>query len=70
MVEISDEEFTMINDFITTDLANAIDWEDPNMDQALKDKYVQITQILSAFGPEADASKQSADTSAVAAPGG
>jgi nitrous oxide reductase accessory protein NosL len=67
VVEISDEEFMMINDFITTDLANAIDWEDPNMDQALKEKYVQITQILASFGPEA---AQSADTSAVAAPGG
>jgi hypothetical protein len=68
MVEISDEEFTMVKDFITNDLGNAIDWQDPNMDQTLKDKYIQITQILNAFGP--DTTQQSPDTSAVAAPGG
>lgn len=67
MVEVSDEEFTMIKDFVITDLGDAIQWDDPNMDQALKEKYIQITQILNAFGPEA---AQPADSSAVAAPGG
>jgi hypothetical protein len=70
MVEMSDEEFTMIKDFITTDLGNAIDWEDPNMDEALKEKYIQITQILESFGPEAEAAAASAETNAIAAPGG
>jgi hypothetical protein len=67
MVEVSDQEFTMIKDFIVTDLGDAIQWDDPNMDQTLKDKYIQITQILNAFGP--DTSPQSPDTSATAAPG-
>lgn len=66
MVEVSDEEFTMIKDFVITDLGDAIQWDDPNMDQNLKDKYIQVTQILNAFGTDQGTP---ADT-ATAAPGG
>lgn len=54
MVEVPDEEFTMIKDFLTNDLGGAIDWDAPDTDQTLKEKYIQITQILNAFGPEAE----------------
>ena len=66
MVEVSDEEFTMIKDFVINELGGAIDWDAPDTDQALKEKYIQITQILNAFGQEAEGS--SADETA-AAPG-
>jgi hypothetical protein len=65
MVEVSDEEFTMIKDFVVTELGDAIQWDDPNMDPALKEKYIQITQILNAFGVDQGTSQ---DTAA-AAPG-
>jgi hypothetical protein len=64
MVEVSDQEFTMIKDFIVTDLGDAIQWDDPNMDQTLKEKYIQITQILNAFGVDQGTSQDTA-----AAPG-
>jgi hypothetical protein len=45
MVEISDEEFTIISDFI-----NAIEL-DPNSPDDLKTKYTDALQVVNAFGP-------------------
>lgn len=64
MVELADDEFTMIKEFITNDLGNAIQWDDPNMDQSLKDKYINTVQILNSYGPEQPTSPDTA----VAAP--
>lgn len=69
-VEMPVEEFTILKKFDTTTLANAIDFNDPNMDEALKQEYIQVIQIWNSYGTEAEAAAQSADTSAVAAPGG
>lgn len=52
MVELADEEFMMIKQFIVTDLGNAIQWDDPNMDQILKEEYINTVQILNAYGPQ------------------
>jgi hypothetical protein len=67
VVEVSDEEFTMIKDFVINELGGAIDWDAPDTDQALKEKYIRITQILNAFGQEAESN---AGDDSTAAPGG
>ena len=58
MVEISDEEFMIISDFI-----NAIEL-DPNSPDDLKNKYTDALQVVNAFGP---AQQQTPDP-AMAAP--
>jgi len=52
MVELGDDEFMLIKQFIVTDLGNAIQWDDPNMDQTLKEDYINTVQILNSYGPE------------------
>ena len=45
MVEISDEEFMIISDFI-----NAIELDD-NTPEELRNKYTDALQVVNAFGP-------------------
>jgi len=52
MVELGDDEFMLIKQFIVTDLGNAIQWDDPNMDQTLKEDYINTVQILNSYGPQ------------------
>ena len=64
VVEVADEEFTIIKDFVVTKLGDAIDWESAPDD--LKSDYTNVVQILNAYGVD---QSQSADTTtAVAAP--
>ena len=64
MVEVADEEFTMIKSFLVDDMAS-VDWEQAPDD--FKTKYTNILQIVNSYG-EDQAAAQSVDQG-VAAPG-
>lgn len=49
MVEIADEEFTMIKSFLVDDMAS-VDWESAPDD--FKNAYTNVLQIVNAYGPE------------------
>ena len=50
MVEISDEEFTMIKSFLVDDMGNNVDWD--NAPDDFKNAYTNILQIVNAYGEE------------------
>ena len=50
MVEIADEEFTMIKSFLVDDMGNNVDWEQAPDD--FKNAYTNVLQIVNAYGPE------------------
>jgi hypothetical protein len=64
LVEIADEEFTMIKSFLVDDMA-AVDWEQAPDD--FKTKYTNVLQIVNSYGQD-QAAAQSVDQG-VAAPG-
>jgi hypothetical protein len=64
VVEIADEEFTMIKSFLVDDMAS-VDWEQAPDD--FKTKYTNVLQIVNSYG-EDQAAAQSVDQG-VAAPG-
>jgi hypothetical protein len=64
MVEVSDEEFTMIKSFLVDDMAS-VDWEQAPDD--FKTKYTNVLQIVNSYGE--DQAAQSAVDQGVAAPG-
>jgi hypothetical protein len=66
VVEISDEEFTMIKSFMVDDMASSVDWE--NAPDDFKTKYTNVLQIVNSYGPEQEAAAASVDQG-VAAPG-
>jgi hypothetical protein len=48
MVELDDQEFTMIKDFIVNDLGDGVDWE--AAPEEFRNKYTDILQIVNAYG--------------------
>ena len=64
MVEISDEEFTMIKSFLVDDMGNNVDWD--NAPDDFKNAYTNVLQIVNAYGEE-EQQAASVDTG-VAAP--
>lgn len=67
MVEVSDEEFTMIKSFLVDDMAS-VDWESAPDD--FKTKYTNVLQIVNSYGPEQEAAAAASTVDqGVAAPG-
>jgi hypothetical protein len=67
MVEIADEEFTIIKSFLVDDMASSVDWD--NAPDNFKEKYTSVLQIVNSFGPEEEAAATSSVDQGVAAPG-
>jgi len=53
MVEIADEEFTMIKSFLVDDMGNNVDWD--NAPDDFKNAYTNVLQIVNAYGQEEQA---------------
>jgi hypothetical protein len=64
MVEIADEEFTMIKNFLVDDMGNNVDWNQAPDD--FKTAYTNVLQIVNGYG-QADQQGTAADQG-VAAP--
>lgn len=65
MVEIDDQEFTMIKSFLVDDMGNNVDWEQAPDD--FKNAYTNVLQIVNAYGSE-EAQASSTVDQGVAAP--
>lgn len=66
MVEIDDQEFTMIKSFLVDDMGNNVDWEQAPDD--FKNAYTNVLQIVNAYGPEGSDTTTTAVDQGVAAP--
>lgn len=50
MVELNDDEFMAVKDFITVSLRDKVDWD--SADEEFKNEYTDVLQIVNAFGEE------------------
>lgn len=66
MVEIDDQEFTMIKSFLVDDMGNNVDWEQAPDD--FKNAYTNVLQIVNAYGSEGSDTTTAATDQGVAAP--
>jgi hypothetical protein len=66
MVEIADEEFTMIKSFLVDDMGNNVDWEQAPDD--FKNAYTNVLQIVNAYGQEQEQASTATVDQGVAAP--
>lgn len=64
MVEIDDQEFTMIKSFLVDDMGNNVDWEQAPDD--FKNAYTNVLQIVNAYGQEAEQQASGVDAGTVA----
>lgn len=64
MVEIDDQEFTMIKSFLVDDMGNNVDWEQAPDD--FKTAYTNVLQIVNAYGPEQAQQADSVDAGTAA----
>lgn len=65
MVEIDDQEFTMIKSFLVDDIAQ---FDIGNAPQDLKDRYTNVLQIVNAYGPEGSDTTTTGTDTGTAAP--